>query len=140
MQRAFRADLRRMLRRAEELRYMGMLRRILCRRRRTVAPRLFSHAILPNKPDNARAVVNSPACAPTKSVRSNAATAGGPVENACLAGSGASLVPPLTLVLVLASLIFVLLTTPTSYLSFDRLQQRCFKLEALDGDLGSPME
>jgi hypothetical protein len=169
-----------------------MLRRILRHRRRTVAPQPVSQPILPNKPDNARAALNSFANAPSTSVRGYTATAGSPVKNACLADSGASLAPPLTLILVLASLILrigfaaayavllvtawvvipirigaeptgvdaefrhqpgisiaggllagqalVLLTAPMIYLSFDRLQQRCFKLEVRDADLGSPME
>jgi hypothetical protein len=74
--------------------------RPLRRRRRMVAPRPFWRAKPRN--NNTRAAVASLANAPSTSVRSNTAAAGIPRENARLADSGASLAPPITLILVLA--------------------------------------
>jgi Dolichyl-phosphate-mannose-protein mannosyltransferase len=76
---------------------MEMPRRSLRRRQRTVAPRPFWRAILPNRPHNA--AVASLANVPSTSVRNNTAIAKSPIEIARLADSGDSLAPFFTLIL-----------------------------------------
>jgi hypothetical protein len=84
---------------------MEMPRRPLYHRQRTATPRPFSQTILPNIRGNARAAVASLANASSTWVGCNAVIPGSPVEDTSLAESVASLVPPFTLILILAFLI-----------------------------------
>jgi hypothetical protein len=98
---------------------MEMPRRPLHHRQHMATPWPFARTIPPNRRDNTRAAVTSIVNAPSTSVGSSTATPVCPIENACLADSVASLVPPLTLIFVLAYLILKIGFTAETPLSIN---------------------